>query len=160
MKWYSTIRIRVFNRIIIRIMIQTQIGIVVHSSVRELCIISTRLRDILSHRRIRWQPPTVLRIQVPCSVVIQPGLFILLFRRKRRNLAVASRVLLCKTRRKSVRLPNMFFCSSNAMILSRCWIVKERSCKIFHGISCRKFLSNWFIIMHQGRIVKCYLWLL
>ena len=106
-------------------------------------IVHRRLRYVITHRRIRTQPPRVLRIQIPCSVIIEPhardagyrACFILLLRRKRRNLAVAFRVLLCKTCRKSVRLPNMFFLCACicGMSLGCCWIVKEQNCKTVHG---------------------------
>ena len=41
-----------------------------------------RTRHIIPHRRIRAQPPTVLRIEIPRAVVVEPRLLILLLRRK------------------------------------------------------------------------------
>ena len=119
-------------------------------------IIHRRHRYIITHRRICRQPPTVLRIQVSRSVVIQPharnagyrACFILLLCRKYRNLAVASRVLLCKTRKKACAWQICFFYSSNAMILSRAELSKSKTAKYFMGISCRRFVANRFIIMH------------
>ena len=43
-------------------------------------IVYGRLRYILPDRRIRAHPPAVLRIQIPRTVVVEPGFLILLFR--------------------------------------------------------------------------------
>ena len=123
------------------------------------CLTAHRsLRYILPDRRICAQPPTVLRIEIPRTVVIQPGLFVLFLRSKRRNLAVASRVLLCKTRRKSILVPNMLFlqlkCHDFEPLLN-CQRTKLQN--ISWEYLAENHLSNRVIIMQQCKIVKCFL---
>ena len=45
-------------------------------------IINRRHRYVITHRRIRAHPPTILRIEIPRSVVIEPRLLILFLRSK------------------------------------------------------------------------------
>ena len=94
-------------------MIQLEVHDVEHTALSRqllvmlLClIVHRRHRYIITHRRIRTQPPTVLRIKVSRTVVVEPGFLILLLRSKLVRPAVvriAEIYFICRLRGMSVR---------------------------------------------------------